>query len=591
MGRRDAVHAAWPIAACAASLLAFRAIGSYFFDSYTLDLGSLTAPNPRQTTFLFYWALFGSVAVVFLAVGTSRSLALLERSRNRADARARTLDSTWIAAVSFFVFAAGCAIRLLVLHGAPLTDDEGAYRFMAQLLASGRLWADSHPLKVFFDRVFMINDGKFYSQYFIGWPLLMAPAVYAGATGFINAVYAALTVPALFAVARRLAGPVAARVATVLFAASPMLLIGSATELSHPSCVALLTWTFYFFLRSTERPEAWWTHSAVAGLFAMAFLVRPTSALGAGLPMLAAWVIGTLRRPARIRLRALAAFAVPAIAMAAVFLAVNRAQNGSIFVTAYARMQDYMKAVNYEWVGWSSSNPPTAMRDYILPNGNLTGAVARTGVALVRLTFDLFGSPLPLVLVGFAWAMPATRLVWLTAASYVAVHFFLGDSGIDSFGPVHFYEMSPALLLLAGVGAARLGAFAQRAGGPSDRGWTATVTASLVVVSLLGFVPVRLGAVERISANVNGPIDAVRSARLHRALVFSAGSFVPQDCIAPTRHFVYFRPNNDPDLENDVLWVNHLGWEDDKRLAPYFPGRSGYLLMWKGCRPELMRIW
>ena len=105
------------------------------------------------------------------------------------------------------------------------------------MLATGRLWADSHPLKEFFDRVFMINDGKFYGQYFIGWPALMVPGVWVGAVGYMNAVYSALTVPPLFGIARRMGGSSAARVALLLFLASPMLMVGAATEMSHPSCL------------------------------------------------------------------------------------------------------------------------------------------------------------------------------------------------------------------------------------------------------------------------------------------------------------------------------------------------------------------
>jgi hypothetical protein len=113
---------------------------------------------------------------------------------------------------------------------------------------------------------------------------------------------------------------------------------------------------------------------------------------------------------------------------------------------------------------------------------------------------------------------------------------------------------------------------------------------SLVVVSLAGFVPVRLGTLKRVADNANMPSDAIRQARISNAVIFIAGLFTPQECIAPTHHFGYFRPNNDPRLTNDILWVNHLGWEVDHDLMRYFPGRAGYLLQWDGCRAKLTRL-
>ena len=458
-------------------------------------------------------------------------------------------DRWWLAAGVAGAFLVPAAIRLFLLRGAPLTDDESAYRFMGQVLATGRLWADSHPMKTFFDRVFMINDGRLYGQYFIGWPALMVPGIWVGAAGYMNAVYSGLTVLPLFAVARRMGGSAAARAALVLFLASPMLMVGAATEMSHPSCFMALAWTFYFQLRARERPEAWWTHAGVAFFFGLAFLIRPTSALGAGLPVLLAWLWTMRRAPVAARTRAVVAFGLPAVALAAVFFGVNIAQNGSPLTTSYARMQAYMKEVNYQNVGWSSESPPTSLSDYMLPNRRVGRALASSAVAMVRLVYDLFATPLALLLLAFAWAFRPARLAWASVVCFVALHLFTVDSGVDTFGPVHYYEMSLPLLLLAGVGAARVA----KAVTGAARVRPAAVVASLVVVSLAGFVPVRLGTVKRIADNVNMPADAIRRARISNAVIFTAGLFAPQDCIAPTRHFGYFRPNNDPGLTNDIL--------------------------------------
>lgn len=420
----------------------------------------------------------------------------------------------------------------------------------------------------------------------------MAPGVYVGAAGYMNAVYAALTVPALYGIARRMGGTLAARVTLAVYVVSPMLMVGAATELAHTSCVFAVAWCAWFYYASRERPGAWWTHAGVAFFFSLAFLVRPFSAIGAGVAVLAAWLGGVRQLDAAGRRRALLAFAIPSLLLASVFFAVNQAQNGSPLLSSYARMQDYMREVNYANVGWSSDNPPSGLQESVLPSRKVGKALATTTVGLVRVVFDLFGNPLFALAVGLAWKARPARLAWWSAGCFVVVHFFLSESGVDTFGPVHFYEISPWLVLLAGVGIAQTG----EVSGLAARGRSgpvllpAAVLAALVAASLAGFVPVRLGTLKRVADNANMPADAVRAARLSNAIVFTAGLFTPQQCIAPTHHFSYFRPNNDPGLANDILWANHLGWEVDHELMRYFPGRTGYLIQWEGCRAKLIRL-
>ena len=297
-----------------------------------------------------------------------------------------------------------------------------------------------------------------------------------------------------------------------------------------------------------------------------------------------------VRWPRPTRRRAIVSFAVPATLIGVAFLGVNVAQNGSPFLTSYVRLQQYMQDVNYRNMGWSAEAPPVPISLYILPNMNLGQALAKTTVALVRLVFDLFGSPLLIVLVGLAWATKSARLPRLAVLGFVAMHFFMFDSGIDSFGPVHYFEMSLPLLLLCGIGFGQLAAIARDRRPALPRSWPFAVVVSVVAVSLVGFVPVRLRTLEVIAANVNAPANAVRDAGISNAVIFTGRPFINQQCSPPTRHFVFFRPNNDPALKNDVLWVNDLGWEQDRELMRYFEGRTGYVMVWESCRLEFRKL-
>jgi len=63
-------------------------------------------------------------------------------------------------------------------------------------------------------------------------------------------------------------------------------------------------------------------------------------------------------------------------------------------------------------------------------------------------------------------------------------------------------------------------------------------------------------------------------------VIFSALPFAPP-CGTSPNHFVFFRPVNDPDLANDILWVNHVNLDEDRRLMASLRGdRPGYVMRW-----------
>jgi hypothetical protein len=484
-------------------------------------------------------------------------------------------------------------VRLVVLRDAPLSDDESPYRFMAELLATGRLQAPSPPLKLFYDRPFMVNDGRLYAQYFVGWPALMAPGIWLGIGGYMNAVYSALTVPALFLTARRLAGPGSARLMVGVYLTAPMLMIGAATEMSHPSCLFALAWMGWFWLLSRDRDAPVWSHAGVAAAFGVAFFIRPSSALGAGLPVLACWLWG-LRRllPAR-RLAAVAAFAAPAVTLALLFLAVNQAQTGSAFKPAYIREAEYARENQYRFTNWSVRSgyvetTPVVHFDF---TRSWTDHVAYTGLALLRFNFALFGWPSSLLFVLLAPAGGPGGVLIASFVSFCLVHLAVLNPGLDTFGPHHYFELAWPVLLLSALGLART---ARRLGQLSSRAaaYPAAVAVALVVASVLQYTPIRLGVIAAIAAHVNRARDALAAAGIDRAVVFTPQPFPVRDagCSWP-RHFVGWRPHNDPDLKNRILWVNHVSVEENRKLMETLPGRRGYVLQWDAaCRPRLLPL-
>src|SRR5690606_15008056 len=101
-----------------------------------------------------------------------------------------------------------------------------------------------------------------------------------------------------------------------------------------------------------------------------------------------------------------------------------------------------------------------------------------------------------------------------------------------------------------------------------------------IVSCAINYFPVRARPLAQIANDISVPYRVVESAGIHDAVVFSPYVFAPR-CkpggggIVP-RHYLFWRPNNDPDLTNDILWVNHLSVERDLDFMKDFPDRRGY---------------
>ena len=588
MRREHRVGIAFLIGAIA-TLAVFWSIGSMFLDGYVLDLGVMDFINHQYAAFLLMYLPLGTLAVVLLGA----ALAHLAGERG-AVLTGRVFgegaDRRWM----MYGTAAGVIlpvlVRILLLEGMPLADDEDAYRFQAQLLVTGRLVAESPPLKLFFDAPFMINDGKYYAQYFMGWPILMAPGVWLGITGFMNALYFGVTVVPLFLAARRLAGSAWAKVAVLLLLTSPMLLVAAATELSHTSCMAALAWLVWLVMRASDDDAPTWVHAAAATAFSLAFLVRPATALGLGAPLLAAWCWTSLRRGTG-RGAAVVAFVVPAVVLSGIFFGINQIQNGNPLVASYTRGTEYAAENGHRFI--TNVMPEN---DQVKEFGTLDPSqiLARGGVGLLRLNFALFGWPSSLALllvVGFAgWR----RWIWASLIAFAALHALARDAGIDTFGPVHYTEAALPVILLTAAGFSRLHGWIASADAPHEtlrRAAVPSLAASLVVVAAVAYTPVRWGAIARIASALRVPYEQVADAGLAEAVVFTSRPFASRCAILPTRPQRVFHPLNDPDLRNSVLWANHLTVEEDRRLMEHFPGRSGYIQLWDlGCQLHLIPL-
>lgn len=520
-----------------------------------LGLGSINLPTPGFTWMAWLLSVFGAPAAVGFALG-------LRRGRFWSTCSVDRDQLKWLFLLSAVLLP--LVVRELVTLEAPLTDDEGAYWFSAQLLRMGRLWVSSPPMKLFFDNAFLVNDGRVYSQYFLGWPAFLALGGALGIPQIVNPLMHAVGAWAISTFVSRWWGRTAGLWALALWLVSPMAVVSAATLLSHSSCSAALAVVLLLTLPGPRRSAGPREAALLALVYCVAFFIRPVTALGFA-PLLVVWAARRERRLARW-----ATFAVLSAGAAALFLVVNEQQTGHPLTPAY---QAY---VRYVFENGSRFAPFRVQSLGAIANidfNNPLKMFGNTGAALLRLNVDLFGWPSSLALALLARRRPALAL-WGVAASLLVVSLPVSDGGIDTFGPVHYSEMLVPLVPLTVAGMMRVEALARRL---RLRGMGGALVLGFTFVSVTCYLPIRWSEIRALSTDIRSGIDGATSQVSGPSVLFVIRPLSGTCTAHPSRHFVFFRPNSSPTFDDELLWVNHVSLERDQQFMAQHPVRRGYL--------------
>ena len=198
--------------------------------------------NPYPEQVVRYW-LLGAPVVAAAAIG----VALLDPRRIGGIVRngVAAITKPSPLAFSWFVGLATCGLALFLssyaFHRMASTTDEIAEVWHARILSTGRLSLRVDPNREFFALETVVDRGRWYSQFPIGGPLSLLPGVLLGVPWLVNPVFAGLSTGLLYRFARRAFGEIQGRVATLLFAITPMMLFMAGTRMNHVPVLFLTT--------------------------------------------------------------------------------------------------------------------------------------------------------------------------------------------------------------------------------------------------------------------------------------------------------------------------------------------------------------
>src|SRR3954467_5216507 len=229
------------------------------------------------------WAI--SVVVVALVC-----FALARYAGDRIDlmldrARATVLAPTprdFAIYAGLFTFFAALFLAWFCFGGQPTGGDEMAQRFQARLLIAGRLWGVTEQPYEFFSGIQTVNiDGRWFAQFPIGGPLLLAAGVLVGMAWIVNPILAGWTAASVYRFGAKTTNETTARLATILFATSPFVLLMSGSQMNHPGALAFLMYALVGLADWTQATDKRALRSAALRIgfgFAASAAVRPYEA-------------------------------------------------------------------------------------------------------------------------------------------------------------------------------------------------------------------------------------------------------------------------------------------------------------------------
>ncbi|MGH7690640.1 MAG: hypothetical protein ACREN3_13615, partial [Gemmatimonadaceae bacterium] len=386
--------------------------------------------------------IVGASLIAIVSVGSAAVLGeRLDRGVGRATSSLEAIPAwAFAAGVAAIAITAAAVLSRYCFAGQPFTSDEMAQQWQARMLLDGHFAIAAEPFREFFNTAPVYDVGRWFSQYPIGGPALIALGLAAGAAWLVNPLLLGVAVWGFYRFIRRAYDDATARMAALLLVLSPMVLIMSASQMSHVPALAaaMIALAALAAWDAEPRPRVAARYAAVVGGAVGALAaVRPYDAV------LVAVVIGGFQLVTVARRRELIGTLIWQVAVGAIpvglLLWANVRTTGHPFVFAYTLLDGVGHGVGF----------------HLAPDGRmhtpLRGLVLASGY-LMRLDRYLFEWPLPgLVFVAatlFAlrrasrWDVLLVALIGVFVVGYGAYWF-------DGFfaGPRFLFTAVPAFVL------------------------------------------------------------------------------------------------------------------------------------------------
>jgi hypothetical protein len=153
-----------------------------------------------------------------------------------------------------------CVLYLVnqrILNSFLSSADEHSCYFLAECLRKGKLYVDVPPLADFFKVVHVgMRDGKWFSVYPPGWPLIWAFGLQFNIVDWLNPVISSLAIFFFYLAGIRLFSRWSVICGLILMCLSPFFMFTAASYFSHPTCLLCISIFLYAFFRWREARQS-----------------------------------------------------------------------------------------------------------------------------------------------------------------------------------------------------------------------------------------------------------------------------------------------------------------------------------------------
>lgn len=210
--------------------------------------------NPYPTRIFPYWIVGTGVALGIAALAFAVPALRLAKPIEEAAASVTKLSrGRFVFAVGCLAFLLGAFFAVVVFKTGPSTSDEVAQLWHAKILLTGRLSLPVDVNREFFALDTVVDDERWYSQFPIGGPLLLALGRLIGAPWVVNPLLIGIATVAMYHFGRRAYGENAARGIAIVFATAPSIAIMSGTMMNHTPTLCLVALTLALLAEWTHR--------------------------------------------------------------------------------------------------------------------------------------------------------------------------------------------------------------------------------------------------------------------------------------------------------------------------------------------------
>jgi len=225
--------------------------------------------------------------------------------------------------------------KFAVMRDFPLVSDEFSFLFQSDLISRGKLFAKSPPMHRFFQCDNIVNNGKWYSKYTIGWPLLLAAGKKLGIKFLIAPLFGVFTLIILYLLARQIFSAEAGLLALCFCIFSPFFFLMASSYFSHTAAGFFTLSFLYALMRTLTGKKRLW--SFLAGIsIVFLLLIRSGNGLAIFIGAIPFWF---LWKDTRLKFREKAArFTIIAlffIIALGILAQINKIQSGNLFTFGF----------------------------------------------------------------------------------------------------------------------------------------------------------------------------------------------------------------------------------------------------------------